>query len=64
MTKEEGKSRLAPLSALIFPSFLFNRTYAFHHDAPQIWGEPDLLPPAKVGGLGGKTMVFAEVLFK
>jgi hypothetical protein len=30
-----------------------NRTYAIHHDAPQLWGEKSPVPP-KVGGLGGQ----------
>jgi len=45
----EGEPTSKPLSF---------RTYAIAPLAPQIWGELDLLPP-RLGGRGGKTMVFA-----
>ena len=37
---------------------MLSGTYAIAPLAPQIWGELDLLPP-RLGGRGGKTMVFA-----
>jgi predicted nucleotidyltransferase len=48
----------APWGLLEFVRMKRDRTYAIAPLAPQIWGELDLLPP-RLGGRGGKTMVFA-----